>query len=90
MGATSEQTRFRVESYVVVFGVSLFPSWGMPVFDDYSLRVLTIMVPAAFFSAIDTSFTTPTGIETVDYVSDDVRDQFLQMSRGFSIILLLV
>lgn len=54
------------------------------------LGVLSILLPAAFFSAIDTSFTPSAGVAAVSVVTDETRKIFLQMSRGLAILLLLV
>ena len=53
-------------------------------------RVLSILLPAAFFSAINTSFTVSTGIAAVSVVTDETRNVFLQISRGLAILLLVV
>jgi len=53
-------------------------------------RVLSILLPAAFFSAINTSFTPSAGIAAVSVVTDETRNVLLQMSRGLAILLLVV
>jgi len=47
--------------------------------------VLSILLPAAFFSAIDTSFT-----PSAEVINDETRKVLLQMSRGLAILLLVV
>lgn len=59
------------------------------------VRVLSLLLPAAFFAAVDTAFVAPVaeGAEAATaevLVSDATRHVFLQMSRGLAIILLAV
>ncbi|KDR83456.1 hypothetical protein GALMADRAFT_235613 [Galerina marginata CBS 339.88] len=55
-----------------------------------TIGVLTLLIPAAFFSAIDSSFSIDgeTGAQSV--VTDATRHTFLQMSRGLAVLLLVV
>jgi len=53
-------------------------------------RVLSFLLPAAFFSAINTSFTPSAEVAAVSVVTDETRKIFLQMSRGLAILLLVV
>jgi len=48
-----------------------------------TVGVLSLLLPTAFFTALDR-----TGTETI--VTDGLREQFLQMSRGAAIILLVI
>lgn len=54
-----------------------------------SHRVLSLMIPAAFFAALDGG-SVPTTAGAVNPVSDEVRGMFLKMSRGVAILLLCV
>jgi len=54
-------------------------------------RVLSLLLPAAFFGALDTSFSPPgIGNGTFDSISDATRDSLLKISRGIAILLLIV
>ncbi|KAF9569408.1 hypothetical protein CPC08DRAFT_701898 [Agrocybe pediades] len=55
-----------------------------------TLGVLTLLIPAAFFAAIDTQFTLSPGEEPTSIVTDPIRGNFLRMSRGLAIVLLIV
>jgi hypothetical protein len=52
-------------------------------------RVLTILVPAAFFAGLNSSFTPP-GMVKISVVSDRVRHEMLVFSRGLAILLIIV
>ena len=52
------------------------------VLSDYFCSVLSLLIPSAFFSAIDRGENTP------NLLTDETRHQFLQMSRGLAVILL--
>jgi len=54
-----------------------------------TLGVLSLMIPAAFFAAIDGGID-PTTSGAVNPVSDEIRGMFLKMSRGVAILLLCV
>jgi Ca2+:H+ antiporter len=49
-----------------------------------TIGVLSILVPTAFYAALDRGATTP------DLVTDAMRGNFLSMSRAAAIILLIV
>jgi len=49
-----------------------------------TIGVLTILIPTAFFAALDN------GVTADGLVSDETRSMFLQMSHGLAVILLLV
>lgn len=51
-----------------------------------TLGCMTVIIPAAFFAALDRG----TGTQLENLVTDEVRGQFLKMSRGLAIILLIV
>ncbi|KAH9170193.1 hypothetical protein EDB89DRAFT_1979226 [Lactarius sanguifluus] len=53
-----------------------------------TVGVLALTIPAAFFASIDTN--TNTGSESTTAISDGVRDDFLRISRGFAVILLVI
>ncbi|KAF8897209.1 hypothetical protein BD779DRAFT_1667217 [Infundibulicybe gibba] len=53
-----------------------------------TIGVLTLLLPAASFAALDRGFNPTAGLMGI--VNDETRDKFLQMSRGLSIILLAV
>ncbi|KAJ6516216.1 hypothetical protein C8R45DRAFT_959313 [Mycena sanguinolenta] len=56
-----------------------------------TIGVMTLLLPAAFFAALDHGLTTATSPETGDlYVNDTTRGIFLQMSRGLAVVLLSV
>lgn len=49
-----------------------------------TIGCMTLIVPAAFFAALDR------GGDTANIVNDTMRGEFLKMSRGLAIILLVV
>jgi hypothetical protein len=54
-------------------------------------RVLSLLLPAAFFAALDTDFSPPgTAGGTFDNISDEIRGKLLALSRGMAVILLIV
>ncbi|KAF8337401.1 uncharacterized protein EI90DRAFT_3255305 [Cantharellus anzutake] len=53
-----------------------------------TIGVLTLLIPAAFFSSIIGNHATPTSSESP--VSDASRDNFLRLSRGLAVILLVI
>lgn len=54
-----------------------------------TMGCLTLLVPAAYFAALNRG--AGSGIETVgSIVNDTTRGQFLKMSRGLAVILLIV
>lgn len=55
-----------------------------------TIGVLTLLLPAAFFAALDQGVVAVAGATTESVVNDTVRDTFLRMSRGLSIMLLVV
>jgi Ca2+:H+ antiporter len=54
-------------------------------------RVLSLLLPAAFFAALDTDFS-PSGTTdgTFSSVSDETRGKLLKISRGIAVLLLIV
>lgn len=58
--------------------------------DIYYLRVLTLLVPAAFFAAIDRGAPAATTAGAEGILNDHLRGEFLKMSRGLALILLSV
>ena len=54
-------------------------------------RVLSLLLPAAFFAALDTDFSPP-GIADGKFIgiSDEIRGNLLQISRGIAVLLLIV
>ena len=54
-------------------------------------RVLSLLLPAAFFAALDTDFSPP-GIAngTFSSINDEVRGNLLKISRGIAVLLLIV
>ena len=54
-------------------------------------RVLSLLLPAAFFTALDTGFTPPgTTDGAFSNISDETRGNLLKISRGIAILLLIV
>ncbi|KAH9053055.1 hypothetical protein EDB87DRAFT_310553 [Lactarius vividus] len=53
-----------------------------------TVGVLALTIPAAFFAATDTN--NNNGSETATAVTDKIRDDFLRISRGFAVILLVI
>ena len=57
----------------------------------YINRVLSLLLPAAFFAALDTDFSPPgTPGGTFSSISDETRGKLLKMSRGIAVLLLIV
>ena len=54
-------------------------------------RVLSLLLPATFFSALDTDFSPP-GIADGKFsgISDETRGNLLKISRGIAVLLLIV
>jgi len=56
-----------------------------------TIGVMTLLLPAAFFAAMDHGVVPTAVAETADlFTTDTTRGQFLQMSRGLAVILLAV
>ncbi|KAJ6627512.1 hypothetical protein B0H10DRAFT_1994949 [Mycena sp. CBHHK59/15] len=55
-----------------------------------TIGVMTLLLPAAFFAALDRGLVTATTGTGDAFVNDDTRSVFLQMSRGLALILLAV
>ncbi|KAJ7162544.1 hypothetical protein C8R43DRAFT_990566 [Mycena crocata] len=55
-----------------------------------TVGVMTLLLPAAFFAALDHGSLTPPNAEAQELVNDTTRGIFLQMSRGLALILLSV
>ncbi|KAJ6567185.1 hypothetical protein DFH09DRAFT_1314304 [Mycena vulgaris] len=57
-----------------------------------TIGVMTLLLPAAFFAALDRGLETTAANEGTSalYISDTSREMFLQMSRGLALILLSV
>jgi len=56
-----------------------------------TIGVMTLLLPAAFFAALNQGLTTSTVTETAtSFLTDSNREKFLQMSRGLAVILLTV
>ncbi|KAH9053054.1 hypothetical protein EDB87DRAFT_310351 [Lactarius vividus] len=53
-----------------------------------TVGVLALTIPAAFFAATDTN--NNNGSETATAITDKIRDDFLRISRGFAVILLVI
>ena len=54
-------------------------------------RVLSLLLPATFFAALDTDFSpSGTGDGTFSSINDDIRGKLLKISRGISVLLLIV
>ncbi|KAH9170190.1 hypothetical protein EDB89DRAFT_2230745 [Lactarius sanguifluus] len=53
-----------------------------------TVGVLALTIPAAFFGATDTN--NNNGSESTTAITDKVRDDFLRISRGFAVILLVI
>lgn len=51
---------------------------------------MTLLLPAAFFAALDGRANLPTSETVESFLNDDNRRKFLQMSRGLAVILLTV
>jgi hypothetical protein len=51
---------------------------------------MTLLLPAAFFAALDGRTGLPTSETVESFLNDDNRTKFLQMSRGLAVILLTV
>ena len=65
-------------------------------FDDHSPfiagnfhRVLALVIPASFFAALDRSASGAEGSEP-QLINDHIRNEFMRISRGFAVILLVV
>jgi len=87
MGTTIAPSALTDESHAPHSRVSTFFFVGHQ-HTDKPDSVLALTIPTAFFAAIDSS--NNNGSKTATGPTDTLRDNFLQMSRGFSIILLLV
>ena len=59
-----------------------------------SYSVLTILLPTAFFAALDRGVMTISATGVREYagtlITDQTRDQILRMSRGLAVLLLIV
>ncbi|KAF7433375.1 hypothetical protein PC9H_005325 [Pleurotus ostreatus] len=55
-----------------------------------TIGVLSLLLPAAFFSALDRGVAVSVEAPAAGMVSNETREVFLQMSRGIAIILLLI
>ncbi|KAF8974689.1 hypothetical protein BDZ97DRAFT_1911848 [Flammula alnicola] len=55
-----------------------------------TLGVLSLLLPAAFFAAINTQFSPATGVVAENIITDETRERFLQMSRGLAVLLLVM
>ncbi|KAJ7937359.1 hypothetical protein B0H13DRAFT_2176995 [Mycena leptocephala] len=55
-----------------------------------TIGVMTLLLPAAFFAALDGRAGLPTSETVESFLNDDNRTKFLQMSRGLAVILLTV
>ncbi|KAF4574673.1 hypothetical protein EYR36_006023 [Pleurotus pulmonarius] len=55
-----------------------------------TIGVLSLLLPAAFFSALDRGVAVSVEAPAAGIASDETREIFLQMSRGIAIILLLI
>lgn len=54
------------------------------------ISILSLVVPAAFFAALDTGGGTEATITSEDVITDTYRNDFLRISRGFAVLLLLI
>lgn len=88
IGAESPPPSYRTESYSADGWVLLFRIHSKLLL-AYSLkyRVLSLLIPAAFFNALDHAATASAEIQVV---SDATRHLILEMSRGIAVILLLM
>jgi hypothetical protein len=58
---------------------------------NFADRVMTLLIPAAFFAALDNGVASTTASETgAALVSDTMRENFLKISRGLALILIAV
>ncbi|KAJ3505926.1 hypothetical protein NLJ89_g7158 [Agrocybe chaxingu] len=55
-----------------------------------TLGVLSLLIPAAYFAALNTSFSPNANVPAVIIVTDEMRANFLKMSRGLAVLLLIV
>jgi len=55
-----------------------------------TIGVMTLLIPAAFFAALDNGVVSATASEAGALVSDTTRGKFLKMSRGLALILIAV
>ncbi|PFH52599.1 hypothetical protein AMATHDRAFT_74077 [Amanita thiersii Skay4041] len=55
-----------------------------------TIGVLSLLLPAAYFGALDRAAITSEFLERQPVLSDDSRDTFLVLSRGISVVLLVV
>jgi Ca2+:H+ antiporter len=53
-----------------------------------TVGVLAILLPTAFFSALNTQFTPP-GLDKTSAITDQVRGEILKFSRGMAVVLLV-
>ena len=54
-------------------------------------RVLSLLLPAAFFAALDTDFSPPgTAVGEFSSISDETRGNLLKISRGIAVLLQIV
>jgi Ca2+:H+ antiporter len=53
-----------------------------------TIGVLAILIPTAFFAALDRGTVEPTA--SAGLITDAVRDDFLRMSRGLAVVLLVI
>jgi len=80
-------THHTVESFHAYRWVRI-PSWIFCI-PDVGPRVLAILMPTAFFCALNTHFA-PTGFEKLTAVTDRVRGEILKFSRGMAVLLLIL
>ena len=54
-------------------------------------RVLSLLLPAAFFAALDTDFSPPgTAVGEFSSINDETRGNLLKISRGIAVLLQIV
>ena len=54
-------------------------------------RVLSLLLPAAFFAALDTDFSPAgAGVGAFSSINDEIRGKLLKISRGIAVLLLIV
>ena len=54
-------------------------------------RALSLLLPAAFFAALDTNFSPPGIVDgTFSNINDETQGKLLKISRGIAVLLLIV
>ena len=89
MGTAITSSHNPVEPIPSYFGVRCDNNIFLYVILMHTFSVMTLVIPTAYFAALDRGFTvTEAGAQIL--VNDKIRGEFLHMSRGTAIFLLLM